>query len=217
MREGESDKHIALLNSNGDTIPNVFLNLQPELWNKERTLLTIWLDPGRIKRDLIPNQKMGNPIRKGEQYTLTVSANWEDVQGLHLKQDYRRKFIVGVRDSISPNPDQWFLKLPDAGTNQPLVIDIGDPLDCFLLQETIKILDKSGNRIAGTLKISHKETKCTFSPDKRWLSGTYRLQVASYLEDLAGNNLNKVFDRDISLKEIKANKINYERHFVLNP
>ena len=40
-----------------------FLDLQPELWNAEGTVLTLWLDPGRIKRDLIPNKELGIPLK----------------------------------------------------------------------------------------------------------------------------------------------------------
>jgi hypothetical protein len=56
MREGEALQYVHLLNENKDTLHDIFLDLQPELWNKERTALTLWLDPGRIKRDLIPNR-----------------------------------------------------------------------------------------------------------------------------------------------------------------
>ena len=62
MREGQSDKYISLIKNGKDTLPDVFLNLQPELWNEDRTVLTVWLDPGRIKRDLQPNLKLGNPL-----------------------------------------------------------------------------------------------------------------------------------------------------------
>lgn len=203
MREGESQHHIALLNDQNDTLRDVFLNLQPELWNNERTALTLWLDPGRIKRDLIPNQQMGNPLRKGQRYTLMVSANWKDVQGLSLTQAYKHHFIVGPRDSISPDPLQWrILNLPFANTIQPLLISTGESLDFFLLKEAIRILDEKGKPINGKLEISNEETTVTFIPSNRWLTGRYRLQVESRLEDLAGNNLNKVFDRDIRLQQV---------------
>jgi hypothetical protein len=216
MREGESQNHIALLNDRNDTIQDVFLNLQPELWNKERTVLTIWLDPGRIKRELIPNQKMGNPLKKGERYKLTVAAKWKDVQGLPLTQTYTRQFVVGNRDSISPALERWVLDLPGAKTSQPLVINTGEPLDFFLLQETVQIIDEKGNKVDGSLVIGSKETQLTFMPKKEWQPGKYSLQVASQLEDLAGNNLNKVFDRDITVKQSTTEKAKYVKNFTLD-
>lgn len=215
MREGESQKHITLLNNHNDTIPNVFLNLQPELWNKERTVLTIWLDPGRIKRDLIPNQQMGNPLKKGERYTLIVSESWKDIQGLALQQSYNRRFIVGLRDSISPDPERWILGLPVAETYQALEVNFGESLDYFLLQETIRIIDGNRNRVTGNIQTSNEESKFKFIPDKQWQPGPYHLQVASHLEDLAGNNLNRLFDRDIRIPQPKTDEATVERSFSI--
>lgn len=216
MREGESQKYIWLLNDHHDTIPDVFLILQPELWNEERTVLTIWLDPGRIKRDLLPNQQMGNPLKKDEWYTLVIASEWKDQAGLALSQSYSRRFAVGSRDSLSPDIDRWLLDIPAAGTTEPFIINTGEPLDYFLLQETIRIIDENGNTIPGSLTISNEETTITFHPSKRWPTGRYRLLVGSHLEDLAGNNLNRAFDQDITLKKIKPDLLNYEKPFLIN-
>ncbi len=84
MREGESQKHISLVDHNNDTLQGVFLDLQPELWNNERTVLTIWFDPGRIKRGLIPNRQLGNPLKKGERYRLAIFKRMERCAGLAI-------------------------------------------------------------------------------------------------------------------------------------
>ncbi len=217
MREGESQQHIVLLNDRNDTMENVFLNLQPELWNSERTVLTIWLDPGRIKRDLIPNQQMGNPLQRGKRYTLRVSANWKDIHGLPLTREFKKQFIVGARDSISPNIDNWLLELPLPKTKDPLVIRTREPLDFFLLQETIQIVSNNAQITEGHIEINNDEATVIFIPDLPWDVGKYTLQVDSHLEDLAGNNLNKLFDRDITVKHSNTEKAKYERSFVLTP
>jgi hypothetical protein len=98
---------------------------------------------------------------------------------------------------------------------EPVLINTREPLDYFLLVETIKIVDENGNIIPGSLKISNEETRLSFIPNKEWRPGNYRLQVASYLEDLAGNNLNKIFDRDITAKQVTEDKSNYEKPFIL--
>ena len=215
MREGESQKYLSLLDENNDTLPGIFLDMQPELWNKERTILTAWLDPGRIKRDLIPNQQLGNPLQKGKQYTLMVSHNWKDVQGLQLQQAASKKFIVSARDSLSPDPEKWKLNIPGAQTLQPLEINFTESLDFFLLQETIRIADEKANNIAGQVKIINKETGIQFIPNNKWQAGKYTLQVQSVLEDLAGNNLNKLFDRDIRVKKLNADKSIFEKIFEI--
>ncbi|MBC7826644.1 MAG: hypothetical protein H7122_02775 [Chitinophagaceae bacterium] len=215
MREGESQKYITLLSNQKDTIADVFLNLQPELWNEQRTILTVWLDPGRIKRDLIPNEQMGNPLKKGELYTLSVSSKWQDTRGLPLAQSYARQFSVISRDSISPDPKRWILDLPGAGTTHPLVINMDESLDYFLLQETIRVVDENKKSIPGSFSISAEESKLIFIPINPWSVGGHALQVASYLEDLAGNNLNRVFDRDITTTPSMPDERNYERPFVI--
>ena len=91
MRESEALRHIHLINEKGDTLSDVFLDLQPELWNSEGTTLTLWLDPGRIKRELIPNQRLGNPLKKSNHYQLVVDSTWKDQQGLSLKQGYTKQ------------------------------------------------------------------------------------------------------------------------------
>ena len=215
MREGEALQHIHLLDQQGDTLSGTFLNLQPELWNKERTVLTLWLDPGRIKRELIPNQQLGNPIQSGKRYTLTVSNLWRDAQGLPLQQSYSKNFFVASRDSLSPEPEQWKLGLPKAGTIDPLVLTAGEPLDYFLLQETIRIINEKGNALAGKIKVMQHERAFHFIPAHPWQPGRYRMQVASYLEDLAGNNLQRLFDRDITAQQERAGRAFAEKQFAI--
>lgn len=215
MREGEALKHIALVDSEGDTVSGVFLDLQPELWNEERTVLTVWLDPGRIKRDLIPNRQMGNPLQKGKQYSVVVSNKWKDVQGLALQQEYRKKFYVGDRDSRSPQTETWVMSLPHIATKEPLKVHMNEPLDYFLLQETISIADEKENIVAGNIKIYENESGFEFIPDQPWKAGRYKLQVAFYLEDLAGNNLQRLYDREISRQPEKKEEPLCVKEFVV--
>lgn len=215
MREGEALRHIYLLDERTDTIPDVFLDLQPELWNEERTALTVWLDPGRIKRGLIPNQRLGNPLKAGARYTVVVNDSWKNGSGLPLKQVFTKSFFVAGRDDASPQPGQWQMRLPSAGTLQPLQIEFNEPLDLFLVQETLQVVNKQGT-IQGRITLTNKETGCSFQPAHPWQAGRYRLQVAAYLEDLAGNNLNKLFDRDVTRQPKKEEAV-AERAFVIVP
>jgi hypothetical protein len=215
MREGQSLKNIALLDHNNDTVPNVFLDLQPELWNKERTVLTVWLDPGRIKRELIPNQQLGNPLKRGENYTITVSNNWKDELALPLSKAYKKQFVVASRDSMSPDPANWKVSPPKAGTTQPLELIFSEPLDNFLLAEAIQIVTKDKVTIAGQIKADDNERKLFFTPAEKWQAGNYQVRVESILEDVAGNNLNRLFDRDIRVKNLKKDQAFIERGFEI--
>jgi hypothetical protein len=214
MREGEALKNILLLDEKNDTLHDIFLDLKPELWNEEGNTLTIWLDPGRIKRELIPNQRLGNPLQKGKRYTLLVSEGWKDVQGKSLTASYRKDFTVVARDSVSPDIETWHLSLPTINSRRPLEISLNESLDYFLLQETIFILDGNEKILPGKFHITSAETTLAFTPADNWKAGDYQLVVAEHLEDLAGNNLKRPFDRD--LQAVTSEKTPaLQRHFEL--
>ena len=50
----------------------------------------------------------------------------------------------------------------------------------------------------GRIEISKSEMRWEFIPDFPWKSGNYSVAVNTALEDLAGNNLNSVFDRELA-------------------
>jgi hypothetical protein len=215
MRENVSAKYVQLLHDGRDTLNGVFLDLQPELWNEDRTVLTLWFDPGRIKRDLQPNQRMGNPLEENKHYTLFVSKAWTSAQGLPLQQDFKRSFIAGVRDSLSPDPAHWQLGLPAANSKEPLTIELHETLDHYLLQESLQVNTTTGKRIEGKWLINEKDNQCSFQPSTPWPAGNYQLRINAKLEDLAGNNLNKPFDRDITKSKAPADNPVYKRSFTI--
>lgn len=215
MRESVSDRYIRLLRNGTDTLQDVFLNLQPELWNEDRTVLTIWLDPGRIKRGLQPNEKMGAPLEEGTSYRIWVSGGWQDAQGIPLGKDGYADFITGTRDSLSPDPSSWTIYPPHAGVTDPLLIDLHEALDHFLLEESIQVTDKKGNTIKGRVVLPGNDTQVRFIPDARWQPGEYQLVVDAKLEDLAGNNLNKPFERNITTTKTPADVLLYRRSFSI--
>ncbi|RDB07015.1 hypothetical protein DVG78_05780 [Runella aurantiaca] len=198
MREGRSLAYISLLDAQGDTLPGTFLNLQPELWNAEKTVLTLWLDPGRIKRDLQPNKSQGAPLTKGNHYTLVVSERWPDELGAGLTQSYTKRFVAGAHDMTSPDIKYWTIETPPKGTTQALEIHVKEALDYVLLQNTIRIIDARGKPVNGVIQVNNMEERVLFVPAEPWMTGAYKVLVESRLEDLAGNNLNRLFDRDIT-------------------
>lgn len=213
MQEGQSLNNIVVIKNGKDTIPSVFLDLQPELWNKERTMLTLWLDPGRIKRDLQPNKKMGLPLEQGSGYQIVVRQNWRDTEGDSLAVAGYKDFIVGLWDSLSPAPGRWTIHTPKARSGELLKIDLHEPLDYLLLKNTVRIVDNKGNVINGVIETEAKERVLNFIPSVTWSPGYYTLEIESRLEDLAGNNLNRLFDKDLTRKSTGAPKEIYKRSF----
>lgn len=214
MQEGVALQHLHLLNSKGDTIPDIFLNLQPELWSNEGTTLTVWLDPGRIKRNLIPNQRLGNPLVAGGSYSIRVDSAWKNTQGQPLKHSFVKRFVAGERDESSPRITQWHLSLPAARTTQPLQVYFPEPLDYFLLKETVQVFDEKGDVVEASSRVVKGEQCLSVVPAQPWRAGRYRLLAAAYLEDLAGNNFNRLFDRDVKRQQKREDEF-VERRFVI--
>ena len=215
MSEGQSGKYILVLKNQQDTVPNVLLNLQPELWNEDRTVLTVWFDPGRIKRDLQPNQKLGTPLQEKAAYALTVSRLWKDAEGVALENDFTKTFITGARDSLSPVTENWKLELPTKYSSEPLIVIPDEPLDHFLFNETLRVKDELGFQVKGSFEIVDKDTKCRFIPASPWQAGNYSLATEARLEDFAGNNLNRPFDRDITTTKTPGKKVEYVVNFSI--
>jgi hypothetical protein len=215
MRVGRSLEHITLLREGRDTIRAVFLELQPELWNHEATILTLWLDPGRIKRDLQPNMRMGKPLQEGIRYTLVVSETWADAQGNTLPEPYLHTFHVVERDTLSPDPDQWDLVIPRAGSTEDLRVQFGESVDAILLREAFTVETREGQGVDGTIIALQGERSLLFRPSAPWPSGQYYLQSEGRLEDLAGNNLNRPFDRDILSSSEPSEQALFQRAFIV--
>ena len=215
MREGQALKHITLLKNGTDTVSGTFLDLQPELWNKDYTLLTLWLDPGRIKRDLQPNKMLGVPLERATSYTLVVGSDWADIRGAVIAENFRKDFFVAARDSIRPDVKQWTLKKPKQNTNDPLVIQFNEPLDCILLNEAVRIITEDGKSVDGKIELKNEETVLEFKPESPWAKGSYVVESEERLEDLAGNNLNRLFDRDITKETDNSTQKIFTRKFEI--
>jgi hypothetical protein len=215
MQEGAL-QHIRLVKNGRDTVQSVFLDLQPELWNNEKTSLTLWLDPGRIKRDLQPNKELGNPLRPGEQYELIIGSSWQSEDGALLGDGYRKKFVVGNRDDESPDPLQWEIIIPKAGSGNELKVLMKETLDFALLEDAIHILDEKGGIIKGKWVVGSKEKEIIFTPVDIWKPARYTIEIESRLEDLAGNNLNRLFDSDLKKEKNRNGQKSFKRFIELH-
>ena len=205
MAATPSLQHVFLKDEQGDTLKDVFLDLPNELWNEDRTIMTLWMNPGRVKRELQPNKLLGAPLERGQKYRVVVSAAWKDAEGKSLDAQTEKVFVAAARDAVVPSPDHWKLHLPEAGTMESLRIELDESLDYSLLKNTITVEDSTGNRISGSVHIADEETMFHFKPQRHWNQGLYRLVIETRLEDLAGNNLNRPFDRNLQDKNIAVN------------
>ncbi len=109
---------------------------------------------------------------------------------------------MGAADEQPIDPKTWKLRIPAAGTTEPLAIAFPKPLDHALLQRLLWVTDAKGRKLAGVVAVSAEETRWQFTPEKPWTAGTYQLMVDTSLEDLAGNRVGEKFEVDV-LKPIQ--------------
>jgi hypothetical protein len=214
MQEGQALEHIALIKDGHDTLTGVFLDLQPELWNNSSHMLTLWFDPGRIKRDLQPNQRLGPPLVPGSRYRLLIRNDWKAASGASLVKQYTKDFVTTSADTLSPDPEKWSITAPRAGTHAELTVDFHESLDYTLAKNAINIVNDRDETVGGTLNITTQGDALRFVPDRAWMPGDYALRVEARLEDLAGNNLNRLFDSDLSKPQKTPLQV-YKRSFQI--
>jgi hypothetical protein len=182
----------------GEEIAGALLPMEPELWDPSRRRLTVLFDPARIKRGLAPHRAIGYPLEAGVAVEVAVDDGFLDADGRALVTSFARHYDVGVDTRTRVDPHYWRLEAPVAGTADPLVVGFDRPLDHALLQHCIKVVDADGNHVVGRASIPSGERSWRYVPAARWEREAYRLVVEPILEDLAGNSLRRVFDRDLS-------------------
>jgi hypothetical protein len=150
-----------------------------------------------VKRDLLPNREAGSPLREGESYTLLVNREWLDAAGNPLQREFRKPFQAGAPDYDPPSMTNWKVAAPATESTDALVIQFPEPLDYALLSRVIQVTTPAGVRVEGSIEVDREETRWQFRPQEPWRKGDYLIEVATLLEDLAGNSLDRPFEVDV--------------------
>ena len=192
MSRGEAAAHLRVLDAAGAPVVGIFLPGQ-ELWDPDNRRLTMTFDPGRIKRGLVSNTRMGTPIADGARYTLVIDREWPDARGIPMIAEFRRSFRGGAALRTPPDPHAWRVSPPQAGSTQPLTVTFPQPMNYALLQRMIRVTTESGD-VAGAVAVAGHESVWRFAPSAPWRAGSYRLVVDGGIEDVAGNRPGLPFD-----------------------
>ena len=88
IREENALSHIHLKTSDGTERTPVFFDTNEELWNADRTKLTLLVDPGRVKRGLKAHSQLGRAFAEGGTYTLTIDSLFRTMRGHHLSRRF---------------------------------------------------------------------------------------------------------------------------------
>jgi hypothetical protein len=210
MSRGDSYKHIKLLDEKGKAVDLPFLELDQELWDSTGQRLTVFCDPGRIKRGLKPREEFGPVLEEGKSYTLVIERDLEDANGNRLKESFKKTFKALAPDDTQPDPKTWKVQAPAAGTKTPVVVIFPKSMDRALLERLVWVTDDRGHKPAGKATVTEKETIWQFTPEKPWEAGTYQLVADTRLEDLAGNSIARPFEVDVFRpvqREVKAETV----------
>ena len=214
MGEQLSERFISVTNDLGDTLEKIFLPLQPELWNAKRDILTLWLDPGRIKRALGPNQTLGSPLKASQSYQINISAAWKDQNGYQMQHAFTKKYIAKEATRTKPDPHTWKINTPKPYSRDTLRIAFERPMDFVLSRECISVY--RDNRISGEVNLQDDQRIWLFTPDEYWAPGSYQIKIESRMEDLAGNNLQRLFDEEISeQKQAQESQLDHRLEFQI--
>lgn len=187
--------YITLLDHAGKEIPGAVLPLEYEFWSPDHKRFTVFFDPGRVKKGILPNREMGRPLEVGRTVTLVISHEWPDEHGLPLKEDFRRTLRVGPTDLEPLDTTHWRIQPPPAGGRNGLVVTFPEPLDHGLLMRALGVT-RDGKEVDGEIAVDQLETRWTFTPKDAWRAGSYQLLALDILEDVAGNQIGRAFEVD---------------------
>lgn len=196
MSRGEAYRRVHLSDDRGRAVERPFLEIGEELWDASATRLTLLLDPGRIKRGLVPREEEGPILEEGKSYLLSVDAGWPDAEGRPLRAGVRKGFRAGPPDEVQPRPSTWTFGAPSPGTREPLVVNFPEPLDRAILGRAIGV-EAAGAAVPGRGEVGPGETSWRFVPDRAWPDAPIALRVDTELEDLAGNSIARPFEVDV--------------------
>jgi hypothetical protein len=181
MAGDDAFEHVRLLDAGGTPIPDAFREV--ELWSRDQRRLMAYVHPGRIKTGLALGDRFGPVLEEGRTYTLEVLPGMKARDGRPLRERFTRALRAGPPDRRTPDLARWTLSpRPDR-----LEILCDEWLDHAGLEEFVRV-----EGVAGRCRADG--TRVTFTPERGFAPGEYRLSVDARLEDLAGNNFVKPFE-----------------------
>ena len=139
MERGRAADEISLLGPDGEPAADVLYRAPVELWDRTMQVLTILLDPGRLKRGVGPNRELGSPLKVSQEYTLVVGGGMTDLFGHQVGKSLLKRFkvIEAVRQPVLV--EHWEITPPVLGSRMQLVITFPTSLDWAMLFNTIGV------------------------------------------------------------------------------
>ncbi len=197
MSRGNSYDYIHLQDEAGKEVELPFLELDEELWDPAMRRLTLFIDPGRIKRGVRPLEEIGPSLQEGKRFTLVIDREWLDATETPFKETFRKSLKVGPPDREPPDPAQWKVQPPKPATRNQLTVQFPESMDYALARRVLRVMGGAGDLVDGTVQVEDEERRWAFVPSDPWRRGSYQLLIQTALEDLAGNSIGKPFEVDV--------------------
>jgi hypothetical protein len=194
MSTGSAAGQIRLVGDDGMALDDALLE-HDELWDADRRRLTVLLDPARIKRGLAGH---GYALAQGRAFRLEVGTGLRDAAGAPLRAGARRRYRTGPDERRRVEPGGWELAVPAAGGRGSLTVTFDRPMDHGLLRRCLRVTGPGGAPADGVAGPGPQQRSWRLVPRRPWAAGSYLLVIDPALEDLAGNSVDRVFDRDLA-------------------
>jgi hypothetical protein len=207
MSRGSGLPYVKLLDEQRREVKQAFLPLDASFWNGDFTRYTLFLDPGRVKRGILPNDAMGRALINGHKYSIVIDSSWQDGRGQPLVGPFVKSFVAAKAEYRPISLDRWRLDVPPSGGRQPLTVRFDRQLDHGLLARAIGVAYETGVAIEGQLDIIDGGRAVRFTPARNWSRALYHVVVLDILEDLAGNRVNQAFEVDSFVRADSTGKV----------
>lgn len=191
--------YIKLRDASGAVDDAAFMRFKQELWNEDRTRLTVLIDPGRIKRDVATNIALEPALLAGRRYSLVVDSGWPTADGTAVLPAFTKTFEVS--DALRTRPDTrlWSANTPCAGTRETLTVNLDRPFDRHQLMYALRLETQDGDKVEGEIGVEDAEHHWSFTPLAPWPTGSLDLLTDPTLEDVAGNNFVDLLDHAVGV------------------
>jgi hypothetical protein len=200
MRPHVSTDFISLVDVNGTPDTAAFMTFKQELWNEDRTHLTLLMDPGRIKRGVATNVAFGPALLAGNRYAIRIADGWQAAGSEQEAPGFAHSFTVSVALRVLPDTGLWQFQEPRISTQDPLLITFDRPFDEQMAQRAITVVNADGQPIHGAISVENAEQTWRFIPQDIWATQTLQIVVDANLEDVAGNNLKELLDHAVDVE-----------------